>query len=149
MTSKLSSKVIAVNRANSYANEIYVKLSKVLEPFIGKKVENRSGSLVVKLCDAIDSLELNNTHGLRVSRTPDEYNLYWRVYASEVEYSHTADVYVGVLQDGILVRLSEAPGHRADYTVDEVVKLREDFFEKRKAYEVARNAIDEFGEHDL
>lgn len=153
--SRLEARVKAVNKANKYATEIFPILQEFFRQYVGQKVEKADGQLLAKIVDKMPKFA--NGQGLRVYKYSSNYSLAWTVVASEnCEFNgayhscvyHETTVYVGDLEESILKGLSNPFSAKYDYSVDEVVKLREKYQIAKKAASEAESALWPFGEYD-
>jgi hypothetical protein len=148
---RLAAKVKAQNRANQFANELYPKLVKVFEPFIGQKVLKADGTVLAKIQSQFP--ELPSTPGLHVYPGHSNYSLRWIVRTSEQESDYTclyaeSTLYVGDMKNAILASLYPPVHYRTDYTVEEIESLREAYVLAKRAADNAFSALHPFGEND-
>lgn len=150
----LEVRVIGVNRANAYANELAPRLSEVFVEFVGQQIEKATGGLLKKVQDKVNALNLPNTVKLSVYRYASSYSLTYTVKTSETKmpeghaYYHETSIYVGSLQNGVLTEVKEYTPAKTDYTAAEVERLRKRHQRLREMADKARSAISEFGEWD-
>ncbi len=148
---KLTARVAAVNKANAYANELYVKLADYFRPLVGQKILKADGSLLAKI--EKDLPEMASGNELHVYRHRSEYSLAWTVKTCEFMpphgcMYHETTVYVADLKGQTLGELSRPFEARSDYTVEGIEKLREAYETAKKAADNARSALFPFGEYD-
>ena len=80
----LETRVKGVNNAHKYGNELYHILRKVFKPFIGQKVIRKTGGLMKKIQDIIDSLKFPNSVSISVYRNSfSDYSLSYVVKTCE------------------------------------------------------------------
>lgn len=156
-TFRLQGRVKAVNRANDYANKLYVALRAIFEPLVGQQVTKKDGTLLAKIQKLMP--ELPSTHNLHVYRYSSEYSLVWVVKTSEpddgsdgsgphtVTY-HETSVYVADLKSGVVGRIYDPPNFRTDYKLEDVLALRAKYEQAKKLADDARSALHPFGEYD-
>jgi hypothetical protein len=152
MSERLKAKVVAVNKANKYAKELYEMLVPVFQPFVGQKIIKDTGGLYNKVEKALPVLP--NTHEVRVYRQSGGYSLAYTIQVNESvpDYGaiyHEVTVYLGNLRNGILTKLDDRkPEGREDWTAEEVQAGREKIVTAREALRDAESAIYPFKEYD-
>lgn len=153
--SRLEARVKAINNANKYALEICPILQEFFRPYIGQKVEKADGSLLAKIADKMPSLA--NGNELRVYKHSSDYSLAWIIKTSEnCEFNgtfhsciyHETVVYVGKLDGSILKSISNPFSAKCDYSVEEVLKLREINYKAKETARLTESALYPFGEYD-
>lgn len=144
----LEADVKARNRANAYAHQLYKDLVEVFTPLVGQNILKKDGTLrkFVKLPDFP-----NSQTDLMVYKDIGDYSLAFVVKTKEPcgEFSYLyreAVVYVGSLQDGVLVELSSPFTGRTDYTVQEIESKRQVYKAAKKIADDARDDLFPFGE---
>ena len=120
----LTAKVIAVNKANAKANDLYDTLTNIFSPLVGKRVVKFDGTLI-RSVEKLIPKPLDGD-GIYVSNNSGGVRLEWRVQASEqiegkgYAVYHRAKVLVGWLRHDTLDSISLPNKLRTDYTVEEV-----------------------------
>lgn len=148
----LKAKVTAVNRAHSYAHQLYAMLTPIFEPLVGEKVFKADGTLTAK-CQKLMP-ELPHGIALHVYKHVSDYSLAWTVKTCEsIEGSsaclyYEVTVYVGEMRNGVLMKLSTPFKGRVDYTPKEIEGKREDLRQAEEALSNARSALWPFAERD-
>lgn len=150
---KLIAKVKAVNKANDYANQLYVQLVAIFQPLVGQQILKVHGDLLLKIEKMLPVFK--NSNGLRVYRSRSDYSLIWTVNANERECPdggtqyHEVSVYVGKLDHGTLTDVYDSgPGGRRDYTPEEVKDKRETYKAAKEIADKANSALHPFGEYE-
>lgn len=146
----LTAKVIAVNRVNSVANEIYPKLVEVFKPYVGCKLFKTNGGFLKKIEDIVPSFDLPL---MQIYRHNSEYNIAWTVKTSEQDGDSTClyystTVYIGNVSNGILTDIMSREDCRTDFTVEEIHEKQRVLKEASKAYDNAKSALFPFEERD-
>ena len=165
----LSAKVSAINAQNADFNAVMGEVHEELSKWVGKKICNVSKSAdsrwAAKLRPFIEGLyfrrlaegEALQTISVRIHTTGRtlylEHKVCWPANTSGVVYN-TVDHVIGICHtedwinhkaDGVLEELSELPAaHRTDWTVDEVVNLRNQLDWAENQVTEARAALREF-----
>lgn len=161
---ELEAKVKAVNKANAYANELLPRLLEVYGPLLGQKIYKADNvTLLKKVADAVEALNLPNDHTMRVYRDASKYSLRYLIYVyshgdtfnayheaiASVNAYHEAIAPVGMTEDGILKELySTVQPFRTDYSVKTVEALRTNYKELKQEADEALSALYPFGERD-
>jgi len=153
----LVAKVKAVNMANAYANELLAKLTEFFRPYVGKDILKNDGSLLAKIKGAMPDFPSDNDMSVYFHTSP--YSLAWTVITCvssprQEDYSiavyHETTVYIGDIQGKTLTKLCESyqdkPDFRSDYTVEEVLRDREEAKVAKEAYDKAKGKLYLFGE---
>ena len=154
MDNVLAAKVEAVNKANAYAMEIHPQLVEALRPFVRKKVVKKGGALLVKVATSLPTF--SQTQSLSVYRARYGFRLEWTVKTCvgvkglESCVYHETGLFVGVVNDGILIELHTTPPVlRTNYTVEEIEQGRETCRLLREQLRAAESDISMFGYHQL
>ena len=148
-TNELNAKIIATNKANAYANELYEKLVTVFKPLVGQQIMKKDGTLLAKYEKLLPTFV--NTGPISVYRSSSHYSLSWTVKTCVVTdgigvYAE-ATVYVGDLSEGsVLTSICKPNNYRSDYTLAEVEKNRKAAREAKEVYNNAKSACFPFGE---
>ena len=147
----LACRVVAVNNAYKYANTLYDFLAEKFLPLVGKKILKADGQLLAKYEVKLPSSMSRAT--FTTYRISSDYSLVWRVSACEFMppggcMYHSVSVYIGSLDSSILTGISPPPAYRVDYTVDEIVALREAYKIAQNLVDKAKSALYPFGESD-
>ena len=153
MNELLTARVVARNEVNFWAMNVQQNLLEFLAPFVGQKILKADGSLLSKIKK--DFPNLGETEGLRICQdVTSPFSLVWKVdvHKSIVSaYACTYEecrVYIGKLNDNVLESLCEFDQRRVDYTVEEILDLREEHDTAQKAVDKARSALSPFGPND-
>jgi hypothetical protein len=145
--------VSAVNRAHSEAGRLYSVMAAALKPMIGQVILKADGTLMAKVQKMLP--ELPYTRDVMTCLRTSNYNLWLTVKTCEgigdtsgphTCLYHETSVYLANLRDRTLLSLMAHDECRTDYTVEEVMSLRQKCAEAKKAYEAARSACYPFGE---
>jgi hypothetical protein len=146
----LEARVKARNRVNKAARELHKKLAEAFKPLIGQKVIKANGSFLTKYEQIIK--QIVSSSDVQVTRWPTDGHLAWNLYAWPEQTNHRYEevrIYVGKLIGQVLVGVRDPEDDlRCDYTVGEVLALRECYFEAKEVCVRALSALDQFGEHD-
>lgn len=149
---KLEAQVKAVNMANAWANEIQPKLIEFFRPLIGQKIIKGDGDLLRKLQNPVDEITAGtDPNGYsRAYKIGSSYSLAF-VCKTCVGYGdcycvyHEAHVYVGSIQGDTLVSFFNDHGPlKADWTAEEVEKLRAEHDKAKEAERAAASALGPF-----
>lgn len=145
---ELPAKIKATNRANAEAMATQTKLLDFFRQYVGQRIFKADGSLFAKIEGKWPDLPYEPS--LRFWRPTSDYTLSWRVSACENYGDHTctyaeAAIPVGVISNGVLTELVEPVPLRTDYSLDEVLALRESAKEARRVYDAAKDACWPFG----
>lgn len=149
---KLTAKVVAINRANAYAEKLHTILHERFAPLVGEQILKADGTLLKKYSDLVPKLEGEDKDDIWIYRLSSAYSLAWVVKTCESMTGsciyHETVAYIGNLDGKRLSNLLDFEERRSDFTVDEIL-------EKRAAYESANRLADElkgklypFGECD-
>jgi hypothetical protein len=146
----LTAKVIAVNRVNLVANEIYPKLVEVFKPYVGQKLFKATGGFLKKIEEIIPSLVYPE---MQIFQINSNYNLAWTVKTSEQESESTSlyystGVYIANISNQVLTDFIGPEQRRTDYTVEEIQEKQRILKEASKAYDKARSDLSPFEERD-
>lgn len=157
MNEKLQARVNARNRANKIANELYPKLKALFEPWIGKKIQLKDGSLSLKLKEEankiLDSYYKLSPNSIQVYFVCSNYSIYYVVKTSEplpnysVTYAETS-IYICSTRDQTLEKIYDPQDRRTDFTVEEITEARKQAEDKRKELQSIEAKYAAFGEHD-
>ncbi len=155
MSNRLEARVTAKNRANSLAAQYSLALTASLTPLVGQKIVKKDKSLTKKVqtliptfptepgvtCYLYRESPYNVTYVIKVCEQVE--NSYGCVY--EEAWTTVAQLNP---QTGELVKVEEPETFRSDYSVTEILKLREDYEQKKKAMEEAKSRLNPFGDTD-
>lgn len=150
----LETRVNGVNRANKYGNELYHILRKVFKPFIGQKVIRKTGGLMKKIQNIIDSLDLPSGIPLQVYRNSfSDYSLAYTVKTCETSncraYYHEISVYIGNLENGILKDMNYPfPDFKTDYKAETIIEKRKLYKELKEKADRAKSELFPFDTYD-
>lgn len=144
----LETQVIAVNLCHKAAVATFETLKQALRPYIGKQIVKKDGSLLTKIRNAMPPL----TSDLCVSiyHRPSAYGLSWRVRVCVTDSSSTeyAEAYITpgrINEDGVLVSITkDVPPLRYDYTVEEVLKRRQEIIAAEQTLRECQTALGPF-----
>lgn len=146
------SKLEAVNSGHAYANELYHKIRKVFEPFVGQQIDKAAGGLMAKVQKHFDALDLPCTPSISVHRYGSEYSLVYIVKTCKDfeghAFYHETSVYVGHTRHGVLTSFYDPPNFKTDYKVEDVIAAREKYKLAKKASDEAFSNLHPFGEYD-
>ena len=152
MQTSLQTRVIAVNRANAYANEIRPRLVEVFSQYVGQKVVTKNNEILAKIKKQIDQLGLANSVKLSVYRSVSEYSLSYVVKSCEWydgrAFYHEAYVYIGNLRDGVLQDIAEVEPKQTDYSAEAIEAAREAYGKAKDIADELRSNLAPFGEYD-
>jgi hypothetical protein len=146
----LTAKVIAVNRVHLIANELYPKLAKAFEPFVGEKILKADGSFLKKIAAIVPSVDIPNMHNYRINSA---YNLAWEIKTSQKDSDsgslyYSVGLYIANMSNGVLVDIMKPEVRRTDYTVAEVIERQKVLREATDALNRAKSALNPFDERD-
>jgi hypothetical protein len=150
----LETRVKGVNRANDYGNKLYDILTEVFKPFVGKQIIKKTGGLLKKIQDIIDSLNLPCTIPIHVYKNSyDDYSLSYVVKTCETSnnraYYHETVVYIGKIENRVLTKIdSEKPNFKADYKAEEIRENRKLHKELQKKADSVESKLFPFGTYD-
>lgn len=147
----LEAQVRAVNSVRSYANWLQPLLIERFRPLVGQKILKADGSLLAKHEKLAPNPLPTEIH--QVYRGVSPYSLRWIAKACEPYPPHfccyeEAGVFIGELSEGVLATLAVPVVYRCDYTVGEVLELREALKAASKAKDDALSALYPFGKYD-
>lgn len=156
----LEERVRARNRANQKANEIYDLLCPIFKPLAGQKILKKEGGLLASVARLIPDECFYRSRELSVARFGIQrgicgYTLAWCAKAYEQVTDECFCVYeesvarIADIKGQLCGDLVLPPNFRTDYTVDEIMRLRADFEEKKRAFEDARDALYPFAKLKL
>lgn len=159
--SELAATVVAVNRAHAYANQMYAQLVEIFKPMLGTAILKQDGTLLAKVKKLLVP-EFPCTPALSVYRHHSDYYLCWMVKTCEgrtgihpdcqIANYYEIGCYIGNFgsewegKGNILVKLSDPPANRTDYTLQEIQEKQQKAKEAKSAYESAKSACYPFGE---
>jgi hypothetical protein len=149
----LAARIKARNRVNQLANELQEKLIKDFTPLIGKKVVNADNYLSEKFKKLKPYVAVQEA---QFYQQASEYSLGFIVKVSEQISGNDcgcvyeeAHFYVGNLSNCVLTKVyNGASDRRTNYTVEEIIKVREFAEQKREEARQAENALCGFGTYD-
>ena len=155
-SNRLAARVAARNAAHQMVNELRPKLRAALRPFIGRQVIKADGDLMKVVFAAVDPILPERKASEYAWFDKSSYILRWAVQACRTVNGETAyadaTVYVGRLDEQTgqtLIEIHEDDGDlRADYTADEVLRLRDDWKKKQAIADNAFSALWPFGDSD-
>jgi hypothetical protein len=151
MQTVLETRVKGVNKANAFANELWPRLVAVFAPFVGQKIEKVDGPLLAKIQKLVDALNLPNGD-IHVYRHVSNYSLAYTVKTCEctngIAHYFEQTLYIGKMNNGVLVELKELEPFKTDYTAENVLKAREAYKVAKEAADKAQSALYPFGEYD-
>jgi hypothetical protein len=153
---RLTNKVRAKNLANATRNWHLKSLAKLAQEFAGQKILLAgSTNFTAKFSKAIKALELPcGKDGVRAwISTSAGYSICFQTSVSVTDGGHTcyqeSYVFFGYLSNGVLTPdHNNAQEWRVDFTVDEILKAREDVNTARAAMQAAESRLQGFGEGD-
>lgn len=148
---RLVARVNAVNKANAYGMELHTQLTAIFAPFVGTKIEKVDGTLLAKVKNLLPPFP--STPALHVYRQTSNYSLVYVVKTCELIPPHgciyaDTSVYIGEMDVSTLVKLSDKPVFRTDYTVEEVQANRAAYEAAKKLASEAESKLFPFGEVD-
>jgi hypothetical protein len=146
----LTAKVIAVNRVNTVANDLYPKLVEAFKPYVGQKLFKAAGGFLKKIEEIVPSLEYPE---MQVYRHNSEYNIAWTVKTSEQDGDSTSlyystTIYIGNVSNGVLTDIMSRDETRTDFTVEEIQGKQRVLQAAQDAYNKAKSALFPFEERD-
>lgn len=148
----LEARVHGVNAANECANKLWSQLVPVFKQFVGTKILKADGTLLKKVQECVDALDLPHENKLHVYRSSSIYSLNYVVKTCEVSdkcaHYYEQAVYIGEIRDGVLVDISKEVKHKTDYTVAEIIEARLAYKAAKKAADEAKSALIPFDEND-
>lgn len=153
---RLATKIKARNLAGEIANKLHPQFLAVFQQFAGKKVCKADGTLTKKVSDMLPPLEGLTQESVHYWCNNSRYSVSFTIKTCQLdgqghcEYE-SVSVYVCDLEDGYVKaegRWYEAANFRTDYTLAEVLKLREDYKTKQKIADEAKSKLYPFGEYD-
>ena len=147
-TNILAAGDIAKNRANANAMALYDIFAKALAPFVGQKILKADGSFLAKVRAAFPKIDIfyyRNQSNYSVSFVAKESENI--VGGCGCVYEEST-VYIGDLNNGVLVKLYERPTFRTDYCVEEIQMLRQLAEKARDDARQAESKLDGFGFYD-
>lgn len=156
----LSAKVQAKNLVNELAAKLAPAAAAMFAQFYGKQIQLASSTgFIKKFSKAVEALQLPNTRGTISETAWVTSSLYTVMLHVQVEvcvpdghghrcsFQGETTVYLGDLKNGIVSRLYTAhEAGRTDFTVDEVLKAREELNAARAAVRDAESKLCGFGE---
>ncbi|MAG28105.1 hypothetical protein CMI47_21475 [Candidatus Pacearchaeota archaeon] len=156
---QLAARIVARNRANEVANQLYAEIIGIFRPLVGQKIVKVDGSLLGKIKDQLPKWDFPDDKfpkpTVMVYKGSSTYTLSFTVKTCAQVIGEgcctyeECTVYVCDL-DGQNVgeRIYDPPNARTDFTADEVNRLREEYKTKKKAADEAHSALHPFGEID-
>lgn len=152
MNEKLAARVTAKNRANKLAMDIHDKLAPIFAQYVGKKVETSTGSLVAKLNKEVDAAIAEiKKENCKIFRSQSRYSICYVVQTWEnvgsCYYAETY-IYLGETSNGILSKILAKNELKTDYSVDQILKAREEIRKARTILQNAESNLCGFGEYD-
>ncbi len=150
----LAARVIAHNKAAERGNKLYAQLAEVFRDFVGCKILKKDGTLLKDVESRLPELEY--TTGMRIiHRTSDSCHLSYKVDCCQnipetygCVYEEVT-VYIGDLDGQNLIKLSDPPNFRCDYTAAAVIAARRQYDEALEIVNSCRNACYPFGLSDF
>lgn len=150
----LETRVKGVNNAHQYGNELYHILVKVFKPFIGQKVIRKTGGLIKKIQDIIDSLDLPHSVPIQVYRKSySDYSLSYVVKTcqtlNQTAYYYEVSVYIGNIENGILKDINYPfPDFKTDFKAKTIQENRKLYKELQEKADKAKSALFPFDTYD-
>lgn len=148
MIHDLKAYIVATNKANQYANELYEQLAPIFTPLVGLKIEKVNGSLLEKYKTLLP--QFPNTPSFRIFRHFSEYNLAWNVEVMEKgnnSWETATDIlYLADIKNHVLTRLYEHPQLRTNYTYEEIQHKQEIYKQLKKDLQQAKQDLYPFPE---
>ena len=149
----LEAKVTAANKTRTCAKAVFHLLAPIFLPFVGQKILKKEGGLLKKLYDMVEQLNLSSEQSLSIYRYSSSYSLAWTVQSCVIdEKGHarydSVTVYIGKLDHGTLVEMEKPPSFKTDFTVEQVLKGREELKKAKELVSKAEEKIYPFGEYD-
>lgn len=147
---KLAAKIKAVNLANATANRIKPHLTEIFKEFVGRRITKKDHSLLANVKEHLPA-SINDPN-IWIDMPTAEHFLCWAVRAS-VGYSdiyvsyHELNVYIGSIENHVLVSLSDQTPFRTDYTLEEIIAKRQALADAKKALSQAQSALYPFDEY--
>ena len=148
----LKAKVKAVNRAHAYGHELYAALTTIFKYRVAEKIFKADGTLTAKCLKLLPTLPCGVD--LHVYKLVSDYSLGWTVKTCEQIEGESAclyydiTVYIGEVQNGVLMRLSAPFVGRSDYTPEEIAGKREAVRQAEETLGKAKSALWPFTERD-
>lgn len=140
----LYTRIHGVNRAHKIANELHGRLRGVFQNFLGRKVRKADGTLLAKVEKELDHLHLH-VYDATIFRYRSDYSLAFTVKTCEecggTAYYYETTVYVGRLQDGVLVEWMDHARLKDDYDVSLVRANRESYAAAKDAPAAAESNL--------
>ena len=151
--SRTTAKVAAVNRAHRVAMDVWQTMHDIFAPLVGEKIDKADGTFLAKIAKLLPKLP--HDHSITIIRDSSEYSLAWSITCNEPICGDCGHLYYGIttyiggMSGGRLTNFDhheDKPKYRTDYTVKELLELRDDCKKKKNAYEAARSACWPFDE---
>lgn len=148
----LVAKVAAINRCHKEAKRVYAEMVAIFAPLMGQKLDKADGSFLEKIRKLLP--QMPNSARLQVYRMSSGYSLGFNVKTCEMIEGthgclyHEIGVYVGDMNNGVLVKMYDKFSARDDYTIEEVLQKRNEYGKAKEAFDAAQSALHPFGEHD-
>lgn len=151
-STQLAAKVAAQNEANTLANERFEPIIKALAPFVGQKICKVDGSLLEKVKKALPVFpsDFNNSsfystgHGYSLRL---DIRTCHAVEPNGCAYAEST-VYLGSLDNGVLINYDKAPNLKTDFTEEYVQEARKEVEAAEKAMRNAEAKLYYFGRYD-
>ena len=152
---RLAAKVAATNQCNAEAARLYAVALPSVRALVGQKIIKVDGSLTTKARKAMNAdLFRSYNCGFQIYKLGSNYSLAFVVKCSvnnesgSCSYAETA-VYLGELDGQTLAKTCEDRIHaRSDWTVAEVLALRQVAADAAEASRNAESALSPFGRYD-
>lgn len=142
---KTQTEIDAVNQANALAMKVYDMYSVVFSKYVGQKIEKADGTILKKIKDELEEIPMF------CYKYQSCYSLLYIakvcVQNSDHVCYHESSCYIGEMRNGILVKLSERPVYRTDYTFTEIQDKREKLKIAEKAFSDAKSNLYPFSEY--
>ncbi len=156
---QLKARIIARNRANEVANEVYRELVEIFRPLVGEKVLKADGQFLAKIAKLLPDWNArydtaSDKSTVQVYRYSSDYSVVFVVKTCQSNGEggcayEECSVYVADLNGtSVGEKISDPPNARTDFTVDEVLRLRANYAVKKVAADNALSALFPFGEND-
>lgn len=146
----LAAKVRGQNRVNEEANKYERELIEYFRRFVGRKIINNGGHLSAR---AKQFMPVKPPGLFRCWQNGGGYSLTFEADVTEQAGEHNciyakAYLYVGKIENHILVSVNDPQERRTDHTVEEVQSLRQALRDARDAMHEAQSKLGNFGEYD-
>lgn len=138
------SKVWALCEMNAMVNKVHRIQSEYMKQFVGRKIYKAAGGMLEAVRKGLPVIP--DVQPISIISNCSEYHVAWTVHVWFTnERGHTESMhktaYVGYVRNGVLQSMAEAPEHRTDYTVEEVILREKEYKAASAALDAARSAL--------